>query len=119
LRIRRWLFALFAVLWLLALTLPVPFREPSLLGWQEPPITLAKLLHLVAYACFTMLGAWMQLPPARRGLVLATIAGHAVLSEFLQHLFRTWTGRTGKWTDVALDCAGILIGVALTWKWWR
>jgi VanZ family protein len=28
-------------------------------------------------------------------------------------------GRTGSLRDVALDHCGLLIGVALSWRWWR
>lgn len=118
-RARRWLFGVFAVVWLAALTMPVPFKEPSLLGWQEPPITFAKLLHLCAYAFFTIFAASLRLPRARRWMLLVFIFGHAMLSELLQFTFHAYTGRTGKWSDVALDSVGILIGMALSWRWWR
>jgi hypothetical protein len=41
-----------------------------------------------------------------------------LLTEYLQYLTYDFFHRTGKWSDVGLDCIGIVLGIALTCKLW-
>ena len=119
LAVRRWLWLLYAIAWTTALLMPVPFRLPPESGWLVPLFTFSKLLHICAYALFTGLSAWLRLAVPYRWLLLVLLVGHGMLTEYLQFLMRNISHRTGQWSDVVLDCFGISLGAALTWKWWR
>ena len=114
-RIRRWVAAAFAVLlalWTWKLLEPIPVPE-SLLGelhsWDELlPFLMAKTLHCCGYALLAALA--MVWPPARwKPAVVGGLMAHSALTEFLQHVLPF--NRTGRVADVAIDWAGIAIGV--------
>ncbi len=67
-----------------------------------------------AYAFLTVFISWLPLR-RWRWLLLAFLSLHAVGTEFFQQFV---PGRTGKLTDVVIDHAGMLLGLALTWKRW-
>jgi VanZ family protein len=119
LTIRRWLWLAYAVAWTIALLAPVPLKNPPNPLVAEAVFTFSKALHVMAYALFTGLSAWMMLPLPFRWLLIIFLVGHGMLTELLQYLMHDLCGRTGQWSDVVLDCIGITIGVAVTWKWWR
>jgi VanZ family protein len=74
----------------------------------------SKGLHVFAYAFLT---AWaVFLPLGRwRWLPVAFLSLHGAGTEYLQQFV---PGRTGLVSDVVIDHAGILLGLALTWKRW-
>jgi VanZ family protein len=69
----------------------------------------SKCAHVGGYTFLTLLAAW--LPLSRRGfwITVALLAAHGAVSEVLQHVLG-W-GRTGKVTDVLIDCFGISLGL--------
>ncbi|HEY7428738.1 MAG TPA: VanZ family protein [Gemmataceae bacterium] len=74
----------------------------------------AKTLHVCAYAFLAVYTSWL---PLRRGRwwLLAFLSLHAAGTEFGQLFI---PGRVGNWIDVLIDHAGLLLGLALTWKRW-
>jgi VanZ family protein len=85
---------------------------PEVVGEEIPTdlrYVVSKLAHAGAYAFFTVLAAW--LPLTRRGFrwVVVLLVLHGAASEVLQHVMG-W-GRTGKFTDVLIDCVGIGLGL--------
>ncbi|HEX3315747.1 MAG TPA: VanZ family protein [Gemmataceae bacterium] len=118
LRTRRIAWIAFTVLWTVALTAPIgkieAFRSNSLLE-GEVRIVVAKILHALAYASWTILTA--SLLPSFGGRIglLFCLMTHAVCTEYVQ---LRWSGRDGCLRDVLIDHAGILVGLVLSWKWW-
>lgn len=76
----------------------------------------SKVFHVVDYLGMALLTAWLPAPRRLRIFLLGFVAMHALGTEFLQQYVES---RTPSWRDVGLDYLGILIGVGLTWKWWR
>jgi VanZ family protein len=67
-----------------------------------------KILHGVAYACFTLLARAAAFPPRGGAAGAVAIAvGHGAVIEGLQGLL-AW--RTGEWGDLAADALGSLAG---------
>ena len=129
LKLRWCVWSIFAIAWTVSLLVPKPIRSSELAEAVASPmlgeesakeagkiISIGKIMHVTAYALFTGLSAWLMVSPRRRWLLLVVLAGHGVLTEFLQWLLPT--NRTGCLYDVGLDYIGILLGVLLTWKWW-
>lgn len=115
-RIHASIFFTFLALWTIALLVPIPTQTASqVLGGASGMFLFAKTLHVSAYAFLTLLGGSMVLTRQQRWLILAILSFHAFASEFLQQ----FTSRTPSWKDVGLDHIGILIGLALGWRWWR
>ncbi|HXG11478.1 MAG TPA: VanZ family protein [Gemmataceae bacterium] len=77
---------------------------------------LSKVFHVSDYALMAALTAWLPIARRWRGLLLVFLSAHAAGTEWLQQYVET---RTGTWHDVAIDHLGLLLGLALTWKWWR
>src|SRR5436190_8050 len=98
LALRRWIWVLYALAWTTALLMPVPLPEHTDPRWAEPLFTFSKSLHIMAYALFTGLGAWMLLPGRYRWLLAIFLFGHAMMTEYLQYLTHDWFGRTGQWS---------------------
>jgi VanZ family protein len=103
--------------WTVGLLLPQPV--PSAITAASPDLKfwLAKLVHLAVYAVLAALAGWLHAPRPGRWFLLAFLALHAGVVEWLQ-----WTmdlGRDGNLRDVLLDLAGVATGAASTWKWWR
>jgi VanZ family protein len=118
LAVRRWIFAIYAVAWTVALEMPVPIEMPTDPTYREPLFTFTKCLHVSAYALLTILAAWMRLPGWQRAIVLVLIIAHTMLTELGQFFLSDICHRTGQWSDVGLDLIGITIGFVLSWKWW-
>jgi hypothetical protein len=101
-------------IWTAALLTTTPIE----VGKEIVPSSLdyfaAKALHVCAYAFLTVFISWLPLR-RWRWLLLAFLSLHAAGTEYLQ-LFVP--GRTGKVTDVLIDHAGMMVGLALTWKRW-
>lgn len=77
---------------------------------------ISKAFHLGAYALLAMLTGWLPAPRWLRVLLLLVLAAHAASTEFLQQFIAS---RNGTFHDVVIDLVGLLLGVALTWNWWR
>jgi VanZ family protein len=103
-------------LWTAALLTPYPV----LLGREILPpqvsFPAAKTLHVVAYAGLAGLIPWLGLPLGWRWAFLGFLSLHAVGTEYLQRFVPL---RTGSVTDALIDHAGLLLGLAITWKGWR
>src|SRR5208337_1845642 len=113
----RWrLWWTFVVLWTVALLMPLPRLKEKGPEWDDAIFTFSKSVHIGAYAFFAGLSAWLHVPARHRWLLLVFMGLHGAGTEFLQWLLPT--GRNGCLRDVGLDYIGILLGVALTWKWW-
>lgn len=112
----------FLLLWSAALLFPDPFDpfQRYVLGGQElsedTSFLMAKSLHITAYAFAAILTGWLRAPGIWRWVLLAFWSFHAAATEVGQ-LFVP--GRHGSLRDVGLDHLGLLIGLAISWRWWR
>jgi VanZ family protein len=82
----------------------VPDLGTALGGWDT---VLRKLAHMAEYA---VLGALLQRATGRAGIALALGVAYAVSDEIHQTFV---PGRAGAPLDVAIDTAGVLLGVLL------
>jgi VanZ family protein len=119
----RWaVWLAFLVAWSVALLVPDPieflfrYKPDSLELSSEMTFLMAKALHVTAYALAAILTGWLRAPGSWRWVLLAFWFLHAGATEVGQ-LFVP--GRTGSLRDVALDHVGLLIGLAVSWRWWR
>jgi VanZ family protein len=113
----RWaLWALCVTAWtaVLLTTTPVHVMEEVLPPQATFPV--AKAGHVAAYAFLTALSAWLGVRGGRRWLLLGFLSLHGMATEYLQTFVPE---RTGCWSDVGIDHLGIVLGLALSWKWWR
>jgi hypothetical protein len=105
---------LYFLAWTAALLLPMPGGTPPGLEWVTPwKFSLAKSLHLAAYAVLAVLSGWLHVPLRFRWILLFIIMAHAPVTELIQLRVE---GRTGSLHDVGLDHLGL--GLVLSWKWW-
>jgi VanZ family protein len=112
----RWLvWIAFVLLWTTALLTTFPITVRDALLPEDAGFPAGKTLHVVAYAIFTVLSGWVGVPGRRRWLLLAFVSFHAFATEF----FQQFVERTPSWADVGLDHVGLVIGLALSWRWWR
>jgi len=63
-----------------------------------------------------VLCGWLHLSARFRWIMIYFLMGHATLTEILQKY--VIPGRSGLLEDVAIDQAGITIGLVLSWNWW-
>jgi VanZ family protein len=119
----RWaVWVAFLLLWSTALLVPDPvgflfmYKPDAVELSNETTFYLAKSLHVAAYATAAVLTGWLRAPGSWRWALLAFWFLHAAATEIGQ-LFVP--GRSGSPRDVALDHCGLLIGLALSWRWWR
>jgi VanZ family protein len=119
----RWtIWILYTLLWSTALLVPDPIK--FLRGHAPRGIELsdnltyvmAKSLHVSAYATAAILTGWLRAPSPWRWVLLLFWFLHADATELGQLLV---PGRHGDLRDVAFDHVGLLIGLALSWRWWR
>jgi VanZ family protein len=115
----RWIaWIAFTVLWTIGLVAPVAkieaFRSESILS-GDYRIVVAKILHTLAYAAWTMLTGSLLPRMGARLALLFFLMTHAALTEYIQ---LRWSGRDGCLRDVLIDHAGILLGLLLSWKRW-
>jgi len=101
--------------WTIALLTTTPVEVGNAIIPKGEYFPAAKILHVCAYAFLTVYLSWLPLQ-RWRWLLLAFLSLHAAGTEYLQQFV---PGRTGKVTDVFIDHAGLLLGLALTWKHWR
>lgn len=98
-----------------ALLMELPIAPPQDKRRQEELFLFSKTVHVVAYAGFAILSGNLRLPrPYRWGLILI-MSLHAMGTEYGQTFLKT---RHPSWRDVGLDHIGMLIGLAISWKWW-
>jgi VanZ family protein len=114
----RWaVWLLFFVLWtyLLCSSVPRQAEEAAEHIHFSRREWLAKFVHLAGYGLFAALGGWLRVPWRFRAPLLFVVMAHATVTELIQeHVPR----RSGKLTDVGFDNLGVLLGMALSWKWW-
>ncbi len=112
----RWLvWCVVVVAWTIALlTTPPVHVAKSLLA---PPMIFpaSKLLHVCAYALVAVLSGWLQVTFRFRWLLLVFMSLHAMGTEFFQQFIPE---RGPSLWDVGIDHIGIVIGLAVSWKWW-
>ena len=111
----RWLvwFA-FLIAWSAALLSEAPVAlARSVLRWDHR-VPASKVLHVAAYAAFTVLSGWLRPTGRLRWWLVAFLCCHALGSEVLQGYVPT---RTPSWLDVGLNLLGISIGLFICWKW--
>jgi len=107
--------------WARALILPVtivaPEDHPVRQELLEVVLSLffSKTLHVAGYALLAVLSGWQRTAWGLRWGLLVFMSIHALGTEFLQAFA---PGRHPSWRDVGLDHVGIMVGLALTWKWW-
>jgi VanZ family protein len=87
----------------------------AVLYWPRSPSTgglpIDKPVHAAIFGMVLWAAAQARL---RVGLVGALLAGHAVLSELIQHYLLT--GRSGDVTDSVADLAGVVIVTLILWR---
>jgi VanZ family protein len=111
-KIRVLIWFVYVLSWSTALLVPVP-------SLPDPDVqfTVAKALHVAAYAVLALLTLWLRLGGWWRWLLLAFLFAHGVLTEFLQWYFPA-LGRNGCVADVIRDWVGVTLGLALWFGWW-
>ena len=115
-RVVRWLiWGTCVLVWTFCLVTTYPVHAGRAVLAQAADFPVSKVLHVVSYAFLTVLSAWLQVRGLWRWLLLVFLVLHGAATEFIQQ----WVPeRTGSVRDVLLDCVGIGIGFALTWRWW-
>jgi VanZ family protein len=108
-----WLMILTGWTWALVTPYPVQIKQEVLP--REEGIPTGKILHVAAYAFLTGFAAFLPSRGGWRWLPVLVLSLHGFGTEFWQ-LFVPL--RTGSLRDVALDHAGILLGLLLTMKCW-
>jgi VanZ family protein len=112
----------FLLLWSTALLVPDPigfllkYKPDTVELNHKTTFLMAKTLHVAAYATAAVLTGWLRAPGSWRWALLVFWFLHAAATEIGQ-LFVP--GRSGSLRDVALDHFGLLIGLVLSWRWWR
>jgi VanZ family protein len=108
-------FVLLLAAWTVALLMPVPQEAAEELGGDEGKFWFSKSMHVATYAFLAFLGATLPLSLRWRLALLAVLSLHAFSTEF----FQQFVGRSASWRDVGLDHVGIVLGIAVSWRWWR
>ena len=108
-------FVLLLVAWTIALLSPVPQAAKEVLGGERAAFWFGKCLHVGTYAFLTIMGGTLRLSRRWRFVLLGLLSLHAFATEF----FQQFVGRGASCRDVGLDHIGILLGIAVSWKWWR
>jgi VanZ family protein len=112
LRLTLWWLAV--AVWTAGLLMPNPGELTQDVLSPDATFTLAKTLHVSAYAFLAATVPWVGLPAASWWLV-AFLSLHGAGTEFLQQ----WVpGRTASLKDVGLDNIGIALGLLATLRYW-
>ena len=112
----RWLvWIVFVTIWTAALLSPHPVELAKQILPEDSLFSSFKSAHVSCYAIMAILSGWVQVSPARRWWLLLFLSGHAFGTELLQQFV---PGRTTSFFDVLIDHVGLLIGLALSRKWW-
>jgi VanZ family protein len=107
---------IYLLAWTAALLTPYPVAVARSVSPPELRLLAAKSLHVAAYALLAVLSGWLRPPGRSRWLLLALLCAHAAATEFGQRFVAT---RSASWRDVGLNHLGLLLGLALSWRWWR
>ena len=114
--LRRVVWLAYLVLWTAVLVTPQPVHVSQATLPGPARFSVAKSLHIAAYALLCILSAWQRLPMRWRPLLLLSLATHAALTEYIQQYVPE---RSGTLSDVLLNLLGLYLGVVLAWRWWR
>jgi VanZ family protein len=113
----RWLaWGVCVAVWTAALLTTYPAKIKEAVLPPEAGFPAAKTLHVCAYAFLTATAALLHVRGPRRWLLIAFLSLHGCATEYLQNFV---PGRDGNLRDVALDHAGIVLGLLIGWRWWR
>lgn len=83
-------------------------RTDEMLNWG---LIIRKMAHFSEFTALGVLLSWrMGMQGKRKWISFALGAGAAWVDETIQ---RFVPGRSSQWTDVALDCCGVLFGILL------
>jgi VanZ family protein len=110
------LWTAFVTVWTFLLLMPRPHELVPSEEILEYSFSIAKTLHVSAYALFAILSAALPVSPRRRWLLIVFMSAHAFLTEFGQIFSED---RHPSLRDVGIDHLGMVLGMALSWKWWR
>ncbi len=113
--LRRWRLAAFVALlalWTWRLCSPISPELRDGMNATGQPMLLAKAAHVVGYAVLAALAVGLPRPR----LLVGLLALHGAATEVIQTYV---PGRTGQFTDVLIDCAGIAVGVLAVRFWTR
>jgi VanZ family protein len=117
--VARWLLwiSILAV-WTALLVMPVPPPEELPLGeYIEPQkFLIAKSIHVAGYALLTATSVLLPMSNRARWLVAVLLIVHGAATEAIQAQLPY---RDGNLRDAALNGLGVVLGVAITWKWRR
>jgi VanZ family protein len=113
----RWLvWTVFVAVWTFALLVPRPHRFAPSEAVLEYQFSISKTLHVTAYALFAVLSAALPVSSRRRWRLVAFMSAHAFFTEFGQIFAEE---RHPSLRDVGIDHVGMVLGMLLSWKWWR
>jgi len=107
-RLRAAAWAAVLAVWTLLLLAPNPLKPVRDSIPDEHHFTLAKLLHVFAYAGLGVAAAWAFHSPAARRAAWAGLVAHGVLTELGQQFVPS---RQGSVRDALLDAGGVLLAV--------
>ena len=113
----RWtLWTLCVTAWTLVLTTSAPAHVMHDVLPAQATFPVAKTAHVLGYAFLTILSGWLHVRGDRRWFLLAFLSLHGMATEYIQTYV---PDRSGSWRDVGLDHIGVVLGLVLSWKWWR
>src|SRR5207249_10590864 len=98
-RLRWSLWVVYAALWTAALLTQLPLAARDAVLPADFGFPAGKVLHVAAYAVFTILTASLPVALRWRWTLLAFLSLHAMATEYLQQ----FVDRSGSWRDVGLD----------------
>lgn len=110
-----WMWAvwvLYLVVWTAALLRPEPARVNTEVLPETAQFPAAKALHVGSYALLAALACWLPGRIGRRWPLIALLSLHAFGTEALQRFVEL---RTGCLSDVAIDHAGLAVGLLVAW----
>src|SRR5262249_11227580 len=113
----RWLaWSGFLAAWSAALLTTEPVHVAADVLPENAVFPASKLLHVGCYTVLTLLTGWLPVRRAAAWLLLFLPTAHAFATEYLQQFVPE---RGPSLVDVGIDHVGIVLGLALSWKWWR
>lgn len=101
--------------WTKALLTPIPPGAVKALGGDTFAFWFGKTLHVGVYATIALLITVLPFARQWRIALLAALVVHGGATEYLQRFFE----RGSSMEDWGRDTVGVLIGVALGWRWLR
>jgi VanZ family protein len=115
LRIRWLAWCVVLVAWTIALLTTEPVHVAEAVLAPRMLFPASKFLHVSAYALLAVLSGWLQVSFRFRWLLLVFLSLHAAGTEYLQQFVPE---RVPSLRDVGIDHVGIVLGLAVSWKWW-